>query len=293
MVDKNGEPYDTFYINIQSIAGCPVENTKQPYYFMGLWYSKNICFALALLTGLVICFAGKPLWKLVHFISGFGLILTVLLIIMYPAFVRKGYRLNWQMWVCYPLCPIFALAFGFFLTHYPRGGCWWLGFWVGYLIGSNIFYNVPFSFIATQTRAWYWIIVAITEVGMLLLLLKTKPLTKNDKTFHLQWQAPIFGGFLIGLSWLIYAQNSPHSYEYALIRIDLPNDFKGSACYLYALLTWILFAILGFVAHKTITPKIAEKIKDKYGIDSDSDDSDDSSSSGSSGSSSSEGGSTT
>jgi hypothetical protein len=80
---------------METNAGCSVHDAKDPYYFMGLWYSKNICFAITLFTGLVICLAGKFVWKFVHFVSGFGLITTILLIVMYPAFVRKGYRMNW------------------------------------------------------------------------------------------------------------------------------------------------------------------------------------------------------
>ena len=115
------------------------------------------------------------------------------------------------MWVCYPLVPFFATAFGFFLTHYPKGGCWWLGFWLTYMFSTNVLYNLPFTFIHAKTMVYYWFVVAASEIAMLFFMWKTQAWTKKDKTFHLIWEAPLFGGFLCGVSWMIMAQNSPHS----------------------------------------------------------------------------------
>lgn len=210
-------------MSITSYAGCEVHEGKNPYWFMGLWYSKNICFTITLIVGIIICFYGKFAWEFTHFVAGSGLVLTIMLTVLYPAFERKGYRIDWMLAACFPLAFFFAGMFGWFLTHFPRGGCWWLGLWLGYEVGSNVFYNVPFNFIKTNTLAWYWVIVALTEIGMIFLLKKTKPLTKRDKTFHLTWQAPLFGGYLLGICWLIMAQNSPHSIEFAIIRRNISD----------------------------------------------------------------------
>lgn len=80
---------------MNTIAGCSIHDAKDPFWFMGLWYSKNISFTITLLVGLSICLFGKHIWKIVNFISGFGLLMTIMFIVMYPAFVRKGYRMNW------------------------------------------------------------------------------------------------------------------------------------------------------------------------------------------------------
>jgi hypothetical protein len=124
------------------------------------------------------------------------------MVLLYPAYVRKGYRMDWMLWICYPLTPIFSAAFGFFLQHFPRGGCFWLGAWLGYLGSANLIYNVFFSLVDKSFMFIYWILTISSVLGMIALIWKVK---KEDKTFHLIWQAPIFGGYLCALSILIFA----------------------------------------------------------------------------------------
>jgi len=167
------------------------------------------------------------------------------------------------MWICYPLVPFFAAAFGFFLLHYPRGGCFWLGGWLGYLVAANILYNLPFSFIEVGTIWFFWIIITITELLTAFFMIKTQHLTKKDKTFHLLWQAPLFGGFLCAICWLIMAQNSPHSLEFALIRVKMHKlgyEFTPGPMYVWALVTWIGMTVIGILFHLYVTPKFAAKL---------------------------------
>ena len=172
--------------------------------------------------------------------------------------------MNWQTWVIYPLSFFFATMFGFLMTKIPQYACWWLGLWLTYIVASNVIYNVPFAFINTNTIAWYWIIIAISEILVLTFFIKTRPIFKKDKTFHLIWEAPVFGGFLLGICWIILDKNAAHSIEFALIRMDLGNAFKPGMGYVYALLTWLLCAILGFLSHLYVAPKIAEKVEEKW-----------------------------
>lgn len=171
----------------------------------GVWGLRKVCGTIALLTGIVICLAGKHIWQFVHFATGFGLLMTIFLILLYPAFERQGFRMSWRMWLCYPLVIIFSSAFGFFLQHYPRGGCFWLGGWLAYIVSADLVYNVIFSFIPNTIFFLYWVFTVPSVAAMLYFLLRVKDWTKEDKTYHLLWQAPLFGGYLCGLSLGIFA----------------------------------------------------------------------------------------
>ena len=107
-----------------------------------------------------------------------------------------------MLWISYIVTTLLSAAFGFFLQHFPRGGCYWLGGWLGYLIAANLFYNVLFSFIETKYMIIFWLFTIAPIAAIVFLLWKVK---REDKTFHLIWQAPIFGGYLCALSILIYA----------------------------------------------------------------------------------------
>ena len=70
-------------------AGCPVYTAKKdPYWMFGLWPLRITTFVITLLTGVIIAFAGKFIWKFTHFATGFGLLLTIFWILIYPAHVR-------------------------------------------------------------------------------------------------------------------------------------------------------------------------------------------------------------
>lgn len=274
--------YTVYEVWISSYAGCQVHEAKNPYWFMGLWPNTNFCFIVTLFVGLTICFVGKAVWEFTNFVAGFGLGLTILLTILYPAFAEgKGYQMNWQMWGCYPLSFFFAFMLGVLLTKIPQYACWWLGFWIAYEVASNIFYNIPFSFINTNTMAWYWIIIALTELGALFFFVKTRKNFKHDKSFHLVWEAPVFGGFLLGLCWIILDKNAPHSVEYAIIRMKLGDMYNPGEGYIWALLTWLAAAALGFISHIKLVPKLLPVLDAKFRTsktnedDDDDDDSDD------------------
>ena len=139
---------------------------------------------------------------------GFGMILTVFFILLYPVYVKKGYRFFWALWICYPLGLFFAVSFGFFLTHYPLGGCIWMAGWTGYMIGANLIYNVLLNLIISSTTWLFWIESICSAVGLAYLVWKIK---REDKTYHLIWLTPVIGGYLCALSFLLLSQTSPSS----------------------------------------------------------------------------------
>jgi len=79
------------------------------------WPLRITTFVITLLTGLIIACAGKFIWKFTHFATGFGLLLTIFWILIYPAHVRQGYRVNWMLWISYIATIFLSAAFGFFL----------------------------------------------------------------------------------------------------------------------------------------------------------------------------------
>jgi len=241
-----------------------VHEAKNPFWYMGIWPSTTFCFIVTLCVGLIICFIGKAVWEFTNFVAGAGLVLTIFQTVLYPAFARKGYTMNWQLWICYPLSFFFAFMFGVFLTKVPQYASWWLGLWIAYEVACNVFYNIPFSFINTNTMAWYWIIIACSELGALFFFVKTRKNFKKDATFHLVWEAPVFGGFLLALCWIILNKNSPHSVEYAIIREKLGDGFIPGDGYIWALLTGIGFSVLGFVSHLKVVPKLLPILDAKF-----------------------------
>lgn len=130
-----------------SYAGCNVYHAKDPYWMFGLFNFRITAFVITALVGLVIATIGKFIWKFVHFSTGFGLLMSMFFLALYPAFERKGYRVNWELAICFPIALLLSSSFGFFLMHYPKGGCYWLGGWIAYLIGANIIYDVIFNWV--------------------------------------------------------------------------------------------------------------------------------------------------
>ena len=134
------------YANVTFVsdAGCPIYTAKDPFWMFN-W--RIVGFIFSMLTGVIFLFAGRILWKLVHFITGFGLMLIIFWIILYPAYGKKGFRVDWMLWLCYPVTFIFSGLFGFFLTHFPRGGCIWIAGWAGYVVGANLIYDNTFAYV--------------------------------------------------------------------------------------------------------------------------------------------------
>lgn len=245
-------------------AGCPVFLAKKDAYWMFARLPlRLVLFFVTLFTGITIAIGGKFVWKFTYFSTGFGLLLTIFMIILYPAYYRKGYRVNWELWICYPLSLVFSTAFGFFLTHYPKGGSFWLGGWIGYIVSSNCIYNLIFNFVANTHMIVYWCITIPSVLTVVFLVFKFKD--KEDKTWHLIWQAPIFGGYLVAMSILIYVRNTPHSKDFAEIKAALGSGFEAGPGYLWALFTWAIIAALGFIGHKLIE-KFLPMIKAKQGM---------------------------
>jgi len=256
--------YVRYLVEVESAAGCSVYDAKDPYWMFEIWNSRVICGTITVLTGIIISLAGKYLWKFVHFATGFGLLMTIFLIVLYPAYVRQGYRMSWPMWICYPLVPMFSAAFGFFLQHYPRGGCFWLGGWLAFLISSNLVYNVIFNWVPNSHIFFFWAFTIPAIVAMLYFLLKTTEWTKEDKTYHLLWQAPIFGGYLCGLSLGIFASDSPHTRDFAEVKTVLGPDYHAGMAYLWAIIVWIVMAAVGFASHKLLMPRIWPAIEARF-----------------------------
>lgn len=190
---------------------------------------RIIGFVFSMLTGVIFLFAGRFLWKLVHFITGFGLILTIFWIILYPAYGKKGLRIDWMLWICYPLTFIFSGLFGFFLTHFPRGGCVWIAGWAGYSVGANLIYDNTFAYIENSSMWVFWLITI--SCALLFVAIVWKIQKKDDKVFHLLWLTPIFGGYLCTLAFFILATNSPHTRDFAEIRAIYGKRFAAGPSY--------------------------------------------------------------
>lgn len=170
-----------------SSAGCELYNAKDPYWMFGLFNFRITAFVITLVTGLIIALIGKFIWKFVHFSTGFGLLMSIFLLVLYPAFEHKGYRINWELGICFPMVLLFSGAFGFFLTHFPKGGCYWLGGWLAYLISANMIYDLIFNWVPTTTILWYWLITLSSVTVTVGLLVLTRKKTNHDLTYHLWW----------------------------------------------------------------------------------------------------------
>jgi hypothetical protein len=77
----NGEYY-RYTIQLSTAAGCPVFQAKKDAYWMfGRMPLRVVLFFVTLFTGITIAIGGKFIWKFTHFTTGFGLLLTLFMII--------------------------------------------------------------------------------------------------------------------------------------------------------------------------------------------------------------------
>ena len=174
-----------------------------------------------MLVGLVVTFAGKLLWKIVHFIYGFSLSLTCFWIMIYPIYVKKGYRVDWMLWPSYIVSLILSVVFGFLLTKFPKGGCMWVAGWAGFVMGSDLIYNVVFTYVNNTRTYVFWIVTIPCALILAIIVWKTKK--KEEKVYHMICLTPIVGGELCVLSYCLLRKNSPHSLAYAEIIASLDD----------------------------------------------------------------------
>ena len=161
-------------VTIRSIAGCPIYSGLDPYWMLsGRW----VGFILDLCLGLIIAFAGRFLWKFVHFSAGSFFCLTFCWTILDHIYKNNGYSLGVLLWILYPTTLIFSIFFGLFLVKFPRIGCIWVAWWTGYFTGANLIYNLIFNWIEYTDMRFFWFISLSTA---LLFSVLTGKITRKD-----------------------------------------------------------------------------------------------------------------
>ena len=138
---------------MRTAYGCPIYKANNPYWMI---HWRYVSFVACLLTGLIFTFAGRLLWKFVHFTTGFGLVLTIFWTMIYPAYKKKGFRVDWMLWIAYPVSLVLSILFGLLLSRFPKYGTIWVAGWIGYVFGANLVYDLIFTYIKTSHMFMFW-----------------------------------------------------------------------------------------------------------------------------------------
>ena len=102
-------------------------------------------FAVFVILGGALCFAGRLLLKPTLFITGVLLAVFVILYIFYTTFLKKNMEI-WVAWAVLGGSLLVGLILGYFLSKFVKVGAFvlagWGGFAVGLLLFNAFFYKI-------------------------------------------------------------------------------------------------------------------------------------------------------
>ena len=147
IIDDSSTPV---VISFYSSVGCSVADVS------GLWSWINsnqwVLFAIFLISGAVICFLGRTLFKPVLFMAGLLLSVSLVWLVFYSTFLNSRTE-QWVGWVVLACSILLGLIIGIIFVKLVKLGAFVVAAWGGFSLGILI-YNAFGYYMHSQAGFW-------------------------------------------------------------------------------------------------------------------------------------------